>query len=113
MPGTDEPTTRPGEDLDAITERVAAIWRSVLGVPDIHADSHLLDLGATSLTAVRIRSRIRAEFDREIDLIDFLEHPTPRELAPIVAAADEWSGPDPWHQLQWSQEPEEADGTPG
>jgi acyl carrier protein len=102
MSAAPEPATAPDAGLDDITRRVVAIWRSVLARDDIEPDSHLLDLGATSLTAVRIRSRIRAELGREVDLIDFLEHPTPRELAPIVAAASPWAGPEPWHQIDWS-----------
>ena len=63
---------------------------------DIDADSHLFDLGATSLTAVRIRSRIRAELGLEIDLVDLLDYPTPRELAGLLATAPAWQGPQPW-----------------
>jgi hypothetical protein len=35
-------------------------------------------------------------------MLDFLEHPTPRELAPVVAAATVWAGVEPWQQLSWS-----------
>jgi acyl carrier protein len=104
---------QPSDDeLREITSQVIAIWESVLGMQGIHSDSHLLDLGATSLTAVRIRSRVRAELGREIDLIDFLEYPTPRELAPIVAVAPRWEGPALWRGLQWEGEPGRDGGTP-
>ncbi|MEN3305278.1 MAG: phthiocerol/phenolphthiocerol synthesis type-I polyketide synthase [Micromonosporaceae bacterium] len=89
-------------DIDAITQRIIAIWTSALGGVEVHSDSHLLDLGANSLTAVRIRSRIRTEFGKELDLAELLEYPTPRELAPVVAAAPEWSGQQAWTQLDWS-----------
>ena len=107
---SDGPAQSPEDDIDALTEQIIGIWRGILGLPDITADSHLLDLGATSLTAVRIRSRIRAELGREVDLIEFLEHPTPRELAEVVAGAPPWSGPELWQELQWDSDP--ASDTP-
>lgn len=95
-----------GDELGELTSALIAIWESVLGVTGIGPDNHLLDLGATSLTAVRIRSRIRAKLGREVDLVDFLEHPTPRELAQVVAAAPGWEGPALWRDLQWNSDPE-------
>ncbi|GAA0743732.1 acyl carrier protein [Dactylosporangium roseum] len=97
------------DDLDVVTERIVAVWRDIFGLPDLDADSHLLDLGANSLTAVKIRSRIRAEFGREVELIEFLDHPTPRELAPVVAAAPEWDDAQGWGDLDWSAEPAPAE----
>jgi acyl carrier protein len=94
---------------DELTEKVAAIWRTVLNEENLTADSHLLDLGATSLNVVRIRAKIRADLGKEVDLLDFLDHPTPRELAMVVATAPAWQGPQTWHQLDWSTEsPSEA-----
>jgi acyl carrier protein len=100
MPDIARPTQL---DTDAeFVERIVDIWRSVLDRPDVTADSHLLDLGANSLTAVKIRSRIRSDLGREIDLVELLDHPTPRELAPVVSAAPEWAGFQPWDELDWS-----------
>jgi acyl carrier protein len=96
------------EDIDTIRKRIVEIWASVLRQPEVQEDSHLLDLGATSLTAVRIRSRIRAELGKEVPLVDLLEHPTPRQLAPVVAAAEPWLGPQSWQQLDWSAGPSEG-----
>lgn len=89
-------------DAEPTLRQVIGIWRHFFPNAEIGPDSHLLDLGATSLTAVRIRSRIRAELGREIELVDLLEHPTPRELAVVVAAAEPWQGVEPWHQVDWS-----------
>jgi aryl carrier-like protein len=95
-------------DVDEIRRHIVAIWTSTLRGAEVDEDSHLMDLGITSLTAVRIQSRIRAELGKEVSLVDLLEHPTPRELAPVVAAAQQWDGAQEWHLLDWS--PEEADG---
>ncbi len=97
-------------EIDTIRQRIIEIWTSVLRGPEVHDDSDLVDLGATSLTAVRIRSRIRAELGKDIDLVDLLDHPTPRELAPVIAAAQPWTGVQAWQQLDWSGD---ADGDPG
>jgi hypothetical protein len=109
-PADDE---RADDNLGAVIEHLIEIWRHVLGMDGVAADSHLLELGATSLTAVRIRTRIRAELRRDVDLIDFLEHPTPRELAAIVAVAPPWQGVEPWYQLDWSPESEPSAGDSG
>jgi acyl carrier protein len=97
MPDTDgSPQLDTEDDIAALTERIVIIWRSVFEQADITADSHLMDLGANSLVAVKIRTWIRLEFGRELDLIELLDHPTPRELAPVVAAAEKWDGSEPW-----------------
>jgi acyl carrier protein len=87
------------DDITALVERITEIWRAVFELPDLTADSHLMDLGANSLIAVKIRSWIRSELGRELDLIELLEHPTPRELAPVVATAEKWDGAEPWDDL--------------
>jgi acyl carrier protein len=89
-------------DVEHIAERVVEIWRSVLQTPDVDLDTNLLNLAASSLAAVRIRSRIRAELGKEIELLDILEQPTPRELAGAIAAAPVCGEQEPWHQLDWS-----------
>jgi len=112
MSGPDE-LELPGEsELGALTARVVAIWASVLALPGIGPDSNLLDLGAASLAAVRIQSRIRTELGKDVDLIDMLDNPTPRELAAVVAAAEPWTGPEAWHNLKWQDEsaPAETQG---
>jgi aryl carrier-like protein len=106
---TDSEIPPPATDVDAIRRRIIEIWTSVLRGPEVHDDSDLVDLGATSLTAVRIRSRIRAELGRDIDLVDLLDHPTPRELAPVVAAAEPWTGVQAWQQLDWSTDPPDGE----
>ncbi|WP_214414750.1 acyl carrier protein [Sphaerisporangium fuscum] len=88
--------------LDDVAEQLVAIWKSVLKTSDIDPDSNLHDLGATSLAAVRIRSRVRAQLGKEIDIVALLEHPTPRELAVLVVDAPAWSGPQAWHQIEWT-----------
>ncbi|MEU4244971.1 acyl carrier protein [Actinoplanes sp. NPDC026619] len=88
-----------GEEL---VRWVVDLWRSLIDLPDIDADTHLLDVPASSLTAVRMRSRIQSELGKEIDLIDILDHPTPREMAELIARAPAWTGEQPWPEDDWS-----------
>lgn len=100
-------------ELDALTGRIVDIWRRVVGTEDVGPQTHLLDVGANSLSVVRIRSRIRSELGKEIELVDLLDHATPRAQAELVTTAPDWGGPDSWEQLDWSAEPEAApDGWP-
>jgi len=67
-------------------ERMVALWndaleRRVTGVRD-----DFLDLGGDSEAAVRIIAIIEQEFSVEIDLTDFFDAPTVREIAALVDA---------------------------
>ncbi|GAA4929201.1 acyl carrier protein [Actinoplanes utahensis] len=92
-------TAVAGEQL---VQWVVDLWRSLLKMPEIEADTHLFDVPASSLTAVRMRSRIQAELGKEIELIDILDHPTPREMAGLITRAPAWTGVQPWQELDWS-----------
>jgi acyl carrier protein len=77
---------------DELTEHVVAIWRSVLPAVEIDADSHFFDMGATSIAAMQIRARIRADLGKDVELVAFMQQPTPRKLASVIAAAPAWHG---------------------
>ncbi|WP_170176472.1 acyl carrier protein [Lentzea flaviverrucosa] len=82
----------PKADLTETTEIIVEIFRELLKRDDVDHDSSLADLGATSLTAVRIRSRIRSRLGKSIELMDIMENLRPRELAVVTAGAPEWLG---------------------
>jgi acyl carrier protein len=83
-------TGSPVDDTDVLT-RLMAIWADVLGTGAADADTDFIDHGGTSLTAVRIRGRIRTEFGKDLDTLDILDNPTPKQLAALVPEAPEWS----------------------
>ena len=91
-----------------MVEAILVIWREVMHGREMDADSSLADLGASSLTAVRIRSRIRTSLGKEVELLDILEHPTPRALAEVALGAPTWEGLRPWHAIDWSTEGQAA-----
>lgn len=91
---------------------LAALVSDVLGVDDVDPADRLFDLGMSSLTVVQLLSRIRDEFEVELDMIEAFEAGTVAELATLVDSADTHAdalpplvpvSPDE-HVLTWFQE---------
>lgn len=72
----------PGDDAET---RMRAVWIEVLGVVDLEPDDDFFDVGGTSLSAIEVVSRIRAEFGAELSIATLLESPTIAALAVAVA----------------------------
>lgn len=69
---------------------VAALWEELMGVENPQPeDDFFTDLGGHSLLATQVASRLRAQFDVEITLRQFLETPTLRGLSATI-----------WHALE-------------
>ena len=69
--------------------KLAAIWSEVLEVERVGVNDNFFDLGGHSLRAVRIVSRIRQVFGRDLRLGRLLETPTIAGLVhELEAAAD-------------------------
>ncbi|MER6362271.1 beta-ketoacyl synthase N-terminal-like domain-containing protein [Kitasatospora sp. NPDC001527] len=66
--------------------RVLAIWRTLLGVPDIGADSDFFALGGESLLFIRMISQVQRALDAPIDIAALAESPTPRAIADQAVA---------------------------
>ncbi|MBF0229491.1 MAG: amino acid adenylation domain-containing protein [Desulfamplus sp.] len=64
--------------------KLAAIFSEVLGIDKVGANTPFLDLGGNSLSAIRIISRIFAEFRVEVAIRDFFENPSIRQLAMLL-----------------------------
>jgi FkbH-like protein len=80
-------------------ERVAEIWRDLLGVREIGVDDHFFDLGGHSLLATQVISRVREAFGVEVPLAAlFEEAPTVANLARAIAR----------HQVEQADEAEIA-----
>lgn len=77
-------------------QRLAAMWRDLLELPEIGRDDDFFALGGHSLMALRLFSRINREFDRPLPLAALLSHPTIRGLAILVGPPPEpEAAPDP------------------
>lgn len=63
---------------------IAAIWREVLGLADIHASDNFFERGGHSLLAVQVLSRMQAAFGADVGLRAFFEAPTVAGMARAV-----------------------------
>ncbi|HEX3758390.1 MAG TPA: amino acid adenylation domain-containing protein, partial [Kofleriaceae bacterium] len=70
-----------------LERQIAAIWAELLHVERIGRHDHFFDRGGHSLTAVQLRSRLRAGLGIELGLGELFQHPVLSELAGHVASA--------------------------
>jgi amino acid adenylation domain-containing protein/FkbH-like protein len=76
---------------DEVEERLAAIWREVLGVAEIGVQDNFFDLGGHSLLAIRVVSRIRDSFGAQLPISNLFHAPTIEALAAGLANRA-WAG---------------------
>ncbi len=70
-----------------IEERLAELWRDLLGIERVGANDSFFDLGGHSLLATRLLVRVRAAFGTDLPLPVLAEAPTLSGLARRIAAA--------------------------
>jgi acyl carrier protein len=68
-------------------ERLAHIWRNLLGVEDVGITDSFFQLGGHSLMVMQVLARIRKEFEVEIPIRSLFEDPTINGLAKEVEEA--------------------------
>lgn len=76
--GSKHPPATPTE------EKLAAIWRSVLGLSLIGRHDKFFDLGGNSLLAVRVFAEIEKQFSRHLPLASLFNAPTIAALAGVI-----------------------------
>ncbi|MDT0547552.1 beta-ketoacyl synthase N-terminal-like domain-containing protein [Streptomyces lonegramiae] len=81
VPESPAPSAAPTGDT--MTE-LAAMWRAVLGVPEVRPDDSFFALGGHSLVASQVMVRIRERFDVRVSLGDLLEAETLAGMAELV-----------------------------
>lgn len=74
-------TEKDDEQRTPVQELTAGIWQDVLQVPHVGLTENFFELGAHSLLATRVISRIRAVFGVELPLRVLFETPTVTQLA--------------------------------
>ena len=80
-----------GVPLAGVTEhRLAEIWKQVMGVSEVAADSEFFALGGHSMLAVLVINRVKETLGVELPLRALFERPVLRDLA---AAIDEHRSP--------------------
>ncbi len=80
--GRSHPPATPAE------ERLAAIWRKVLGLSSIGRHDKFFDLGGTSLLAVKVFAEIEKQFGRHLPLASLFNAPTITDLAKVIEQAE-------------------------
>jgi acyl carrier protein len=71
----------PGDDVE---RRVAEIWSAQMDVRSVGANDDFLELGGDSLSALGIIAAIETEFDRSLDVYEFMSAASVRRLAEIL-----------------------------
>ncbi|GAB3890681.1 hypothetical protein GCM10029964_062610 [Kibdelosporangium lantanae] len=69
---------------DEVESRLAAIWADLMDVPSVGVQDDFLELGGDSLSALGIISAIEAEFDRSLDVYEFMNASSVRRLADLL-----------------------------
>jgi acyl carrier protein len=85
-----------GSELE---EKIATLWKEVLGAARVGLDENFFDLGGDSLLIVAVHAQLQKMLQREIQVTDLFEYVTVRSLAghlgesapktPAFAAAQE------------------------
>jgi amino acid adenylation domain-containing protein len=78
---TANPVTAPQTSVE---QRIAAMWRDVLGVKDIGVDENFFDLGGHSLSLVKVHLRLMNELKANLSIIDLFSHPTIQSIASML-----------------------------
>jgi acyl carrier protein len=72
------------EPRDDVERRVAAIWSEQMDVTRVGVHDDFLELGGDSLSALRIMTAIEAQFDRSLDVYEFMSAGSVRRLADLL-----------------------------
>lgn len=74
----------PAPPVGELQRRLLTLWQQVLKLDAIGADQRFFDLGGSSLQAVELLARLRAELGQRVPLARFFESPTIRSFAALL-----------------------------
>ncbi|HEX5757932.1 MAG TPA: amino acid adenylation domain-containing protein, partial [Thermoanaerobaculia bacterium] len=72
----------------AVAQRLAALWREVIGVEEVGLEDNFFELGGHSLLLARVHARLPDLFGRSLPMVDLFKYPTVGALAAHLAAGD-------------------------
>jgi amino acid adenylation domain-containing protein len=81
--GAEHVPPKPGME-----ERLAAVWKDVLGVERIGAHDDFFDLGGQSILATRLVARLRGELGVDVPVAMLVQAPTVEAMARALAAGE-------------------------
>ncbi|MEO6703637.1 MAG: phosphopantetheine-binding protein [Jatrophihabitantaceae bacterium] len=65
---------------------IAELFGQLIEVDDFEVEDNFFDLGGTSVLALQVVLEIEKRSGCTLSLIDVVHHPTPDELAAVIAA---------------------------
>jgi SAM-dependent methyltransferase/acyl carrier protein len=68
----------PSNDVE---QKIAEVWKELLGVSKVGRDSNFFDLGGHSLLVIRLASKLEKIFARKLPVTEVFRHPTVKLLA--------------------------------
>ncbi|MFJ7593385.1 amino acid adenylation domain-containing protein [Streptomyces sp. NPDC097617] len=92
LPATGDGGATPGQQT-GIGRTVASLIGDVLGIESVDPDDSVFLLGANSLTAIRILTRVERSFSVRLTLADLYANPTAAALSVLLADAEPPTGP--------------------
>jgi amino acid adenylation domain-containing protein len=69
---------------DSLEEKLANVWRQVLGLEKVGVNDNFFDLGGHSLLAVRLFAEIEKLTGRSVPVLTLFQSPTIKQLAEII-----------------------------
>jgi acyl carrier protein len=78
------PTAAPTVPRTPLQADLAALWTEMLEIPQVGVDDEFFDLGGHSLAAVRMLSRVKAQFGVQVTLREFFGLRTVARLAELI-----------------------------
>lgn len=95
---TDSAACRPPGSLSATENRMAAVWKEVLGLEHLDVGGNFFELGGSSVLLPRLRAKVLEAFGVDIGGTGIFQHASVREMARAVdgsAHGDNRDAPDP------------------
>jgi acyl transferase domain-containing protein len=86
-PAAPAETSEPVPAEESVLDEVVELWRSMLGNPEIDADTSFFVAGGESLLLIRMASRVQKKFGVTVSVGDLSSAPTARMLAAQVMEA--------------------------
>ena len=89
LPEPEQARTRgPEQPVGELEKVIAEVFESLLAISGVGLEENFFDLGANSLLVVRASNRLRERLQREVSVVDLFQHPSVRQLAAHLGAAE-------------------------
>ena len=88
-PGNIKLETAYAAPVSDIEITIARIWQDVLNVEKVGIDDNFFDLGGNSLDIIKVNSRLKELYDRDLRVVSMFKYPTIRSLAGYFSQSGE------------------------